>query len=115
MPGVFGRLEPFAKMNLKPEQLKEYKKILSETIAEVAEKQQDLINLLSFLSTIKGEHQLQLTRSTNSARKRRGKMKIQSMNQKQYDYENEQLNAEQALGLMWYKIHDLQEMERDDF
>ncbi|UNI19824.1 hypothetical protein JDV02_005974 [Purpureocillium takamizusanense] len=99
-------------MEYTAEELANIKKRISENMASVAEQQRELDDTLAFIADLESESLRQMARSSSSSRKKRNLPEPKPVEEQKADMERKRARIERNLGLMWEKIHDLQEQER---
>lgn len=98
-------------MDLTLDELQHIKKRISEIMADVAREQEELNEILAFIDTIEQADLSQMSGSASSARSRRRKAKVKSVEEEKAYYERRRAEKEENIGQMWMKISDLQEQE----
>ncbi|KPA45722.1 hypothetical protein FLAG1_01448 [Fusarium langsethiae] len=95
------------------QELSDIRKRISETMAYVSKEQQELDEIIQFINRIEQFDLQQMSGSASSARGKRNKAQVKSVKEEKEDYECRRAKKQESLGLMWRKIHELQERERE--
>jgi len=88
------------------------KKRISEIMEALGKEQQELDDILEFISKIDDADLEQMSGSASSARNKRNREKARSVAEVRKEYENRRAEKEANIGRMWEKIQGLQEQER---
>jgi hypothetical protein len=100
-------------MDPTPQELSDIRKRISEIMVDVSKEQQELDEIIRFIDRIEQVDLQQMSGSASSARRRRYKAQAKSVEEEKKDYERRRAEKEESLGLMWRKIHELQEREKE--